>query len=62
MIDNPVIRIFVDKIESSITLRINTRFYLEFVLRKTRNLFGTPVTKVTKDENYENFYTQKLLK
>ena len=52
-IDNPSIRIYVNKIESRITFKIKT-YYLELLLPETMKLLGSTENKITKDKNGEN--------
>ena len=48
-IDNPLIRIYVSKIEN----RIKTGFYLEFLIPETMKLLGSTKNKITKHKNGE---------
>ena len=49
MTDNPLIRIYLNKIENRITFAIKTGYYLKFLMPETMKLLGS--TKVTtKDE------------
>ena len=52
--DNPLIRIYVNKIENRITLKIKVGYYLELLILETIKLLGGTKSKITKDENYEN--------
>ena len=52
--DSPSIRIHVNKIESRITFRIKTEYYLELSMTETMKLFGSFKSKITKDKNNEN--------
>ena len=52
--DNPVIRIYVDKIENKITFKRKTGYYLELLTPETRKLLGSAKSKITKDKNGEN--------
>ena len=49
--DNPSIMIYVNKVENSITFKIKTGYYLEFLMPETMKLLGS---KITKNENGEN--------
>ena len=49
--DNPSIRIQVNKIESRITFKIKTRYYLERIIPETMKLIGSTKIEVPKDEN-----------
>ena len=53
-IDNPSIRIYVNKIENKITFRIKTGYYLELLTPETMKLLGSTENKRTKDKNVEN--------
>ena len=52
-IDNPSIRIYVNKIENRITFRIKSGYYHELLTSETMKLFGSAENKITKD-NGEN--------
>ena len=53
-VDNPSIRIYVNKIENRITFKIKTRYYLEFLAPETMKLLGSSESKITKHKNGEN--------
>ena len=53
-VDNPSIRIYVNKIENRITFKIKNRFYLELLTPETMKLLGSSESKITKDKNGEN--------
>ena len=53
-VDNPSIRIYVNKIENRITLKIKSGYYLELLTPKTMKLLGSTESKITKDRNGEN--------
>ena len=53
-IDNPSIRIYVNKIENRITFKIKTGYYLELLTPETMKLLGSTENKITKDKNGEN--------
>ena len=53
-IDNPSIRIYINKIEKRITFKIKTGYYLELLTHETMELFGSTENKITKDKNGEN--------
>ena len=53
-IDNPSIRIDVNKIENRITFKIKTGYYLELLTPETMKLLVSTKTKITKDKNGEN--------
>ena len=53
-VDNPSIRIYVNKIENRITFKIKSGLYLELLTPETMKLLGSAESKITKDENGEN--------
>ena len=53
-IDNPSIRMYVNKIENRITFKIKTGYYLELSTAETMKLLGSTKNKITKDKNGEN--------
>ena len=53
-VDNPSIRIYVNKIENRITFKIKNGYYLELLTPKTMKLLGSTENKITKDKNSEN--------
>ena len=53
-IDNPSVRIYVNKIENRITFKIKNGYYLELLTSETMKLLGNSESKVTKDKNGEN--------
>ena len=53
-VDNPSIRIYVNKIEKRITFKIKNRYYLEFLTPGTMKLLESTESKITKDKNGEN--------
>ena len=54
-IDNLSIRIYVNKIENTITFKIKDGYFLELLTSETVKLLGSTESKITKDENGENF-------
>ena len=52
-IDNPSIRIYVNKIENRITFKIKTGYSLELLTPETIKLLGSTENKITKDKNGE---------
>ena len=52
--DNPLIRIYINKIENRITFKIKTGYYLELLTPETMKLLGSTKSKITKDKNIEN--------
>ena len=53
-IDNPSVKIYVNKIESRITFRIKNGYSLELLTPETMKLFGSTENKITKNRNVEN--------
>ena len=53
-VDNPSIRIYVNKFENRITLKIKNGYYLELLTPETMKLLGSTESKITKDKNGEN--------
>ena len=53
-IDNPSIRICINKIENIITFKTKTRYYFYLLTPKTMNLLGQTQNKITKDKNGKN--------
>ena len=48
---NPSIRIYINKIENGIMLKIKTGYYLELLTLETMKLLGSTKCKITKNEN-----------
>ena len=53
-VDNPSIKIYVNKIENRVTFNFKKGSYLELLTLETRKLLGSTESKITKDENGEN--------
>ena len=53
-VDNPSIKIYVNKIENRVTFKIKNRYYLELLTPETMKLLGRTGSKITKDKNGEN--------
>ena len=53
-VDNPSIKIYVNKIENRITFKIKNGYYLDFLTSETMKLLGNTESKITKDKNGEN--------
>ena len=53
-VDNPSIKIYVNKIENRVTVKIKKRYYLGLLTPETMKLFGSTESKITKDKNGEN--------
>ena len=53
-VDNPSIRIYVNKTENRVTFKVKNGHYLELLPPKTMKLLGSTESKMTKDKNGEN--------
>ena len=53
-VDNPSIKIYVNKIENRITFKIKNGYYLERLTPETMKLLGSTESKITIDKNGEN--------
>ena len=53
-VDNPSIKIYVNKIENRVTFKIKNGYYLELLTPETMKLLGSTESKITKDKNDEN--------
>ena len=53
-VDNPLIRIYANKIENRITFKIKNGYYLELLTPETMKLLGSTESKITKDKHGEN--------
>ena len=53
-VDNPPIRIYVNRIENRILFKIKSGYYLELLTPETMKLLGSAESKITKDKNSEN--------
>ena len=53
-VDNPLIRIYVNKTENRITFKIKNGYYLELLTPETMKLLGSTNSKIAKDKNGEN--------
>ena len=53
-VNNPSIRIYVNKIENRITFKIKSGYYLELLTPETMKLLGNTESKMTKVKNGEN--------
>ena len=53
-VDNPSIRIYVNKIENRITFEIKSGYYLKLLTPETMKLLGSTESKISKDKNGEN--------
>ena len=53
-VDNPSIRMYINKIENRITFKIKNRYYLELLTPETMKLLESTESKITKVKNGEN--------
>ena len=53
-VDNPSIRMYINKIENRITFKIKNGYYLELLTPETMKLRGSTESKITKDKNGKN--------
>ena len=53
-VDNPPIRIYVNRIENRIAFKIKSGYYLELLTPETMKLLRSSESKITKDKNGEN--------
>ena len=52
-VDNPSIKIYINKIENRITFKIKNGYYLELLTPETTKLLGDTKSKITKDKSGE---------
>ena len=53
-VDNPSIRMYINRIENRIIFKIKNGYYLELLTPETMKLLGSTESKITKDKNGEN--------
>ena len=53
-VDDPSIKIYVNKIENRVTFEIKDGYYLELLTPETMKLLGSAESKITKEKNGEN--------
>ena len=53
-VDNPSIRMYINRIENRITFKIKNGYCLELLTPETMKLLGSTERKITKDKNSEN--------
>ena len=53
-VNNPLIGIYINKIESRITFKIKNGYYIELLTPEKMKLLGNTESKITKDKNGEN--------
>ena len=59
-VDNPSIRIYVNKIENRITFKTKNGYYIELLRPETMKLLRSTESKITKDKNGENVLHLKI--
>ena len=60
-VDNPSIRIYVNKIENRITFKIKSRYYLQLLTPETRGSAENKITKNKTDENVPHLEVVELV-
>ena len=53
-VDNPSIRMYINRIENRITFKIKSEYYFELLIPETIKLLESTESKITKDKNGEN--------
>ena len=53
-VDNPLVRVYVNKIENRITFKIKSGYFLELLTPERMKLLGSTVRKKNKNKNGEN--------
>ena len=53
-VNNPSIKMYINRIENRITFNIENGYYLELLTPETMKLLGSTESKITKDKNGEN--------
>ena len=53
-IDNPSVKIYINKIENKITFKIRTGYYLEVLTSETIKLLGSTENEISKNKNSKN--------
>ena len=53
-VDNPSIRMYINRIENRITFKIKNGYYLELLIPETMKLLGSTESRITKDKSGEN--------
>ena len=61
-IDNPSVKIYVNKIENRITFKVKNGCSLELLTPETVKSLGRIENKITKDKNGEKYHILKLQK
>ena len=55
--NNPLEMIYVNKIENRTTLKTNTGYYVKLLTPEATKVLGSTISKITKDKNGENFWS-----
>ena len=53
-VDNPSIRMYINRIQNRITFKIRSGYYLELLTPETMKFLGSTESKINKDKNGEN--------
>ena len=59
--DNPLIRLYINKVENRITFKIKAGYYLELLMPETMKLLGSTKSKISKDKNGENLHSLEII-
>ena len=60
-VDNPSIRMYINRIENRITFKIKNGYYLELLTPETMKLLGSFENKITKDKNGEKVHDLEVV-
>ena len=60
MTDNPPTKMYINKIENGITLKIKKGYNLQLLMPETMKLLGISKNKIAKNENGENMSYLKI--
>ena len=60
-VENPSIRMYINRIENRITFKIKSGYYLELLTPETMKLLGSTESKINKDKNGENVPHLKIV-
>ena len=61
-VDDPSIRMYINRIKNRIKFKIKNGYYLELLTPKTMKLLGSTESKITKDKNSENVPHLEIVK
>ena len=62
LINNPPVKIYINKIQNRITFKIKTGYNLELLTPETMKLLGSIENMITKDENGESKFQVQYCK